>query len=91
MVIASAEASSNLARYDSTRYGSHVLLQRNAIARSPGEVYAHSRMVGFGAEVKRRVLLDLVHTPSRLSIVCFSRSLLPHMAPLGARLNFLQA
>ncbi|KAH8996131.1 amidase signature domain-containing protein [Lactarius hatsudake] len=56
-VIASAEASSNLARYDGVQYGLHVPLPPGAIARSPADVYAHSRTAGFGAEVKRRILL----------------------------------
>ncbi|KAI0280068.1 amidase signature enzyme [Russula brevipes] len=56
-IIASAEASSNLARYDGVQYGLHVPLPPDSIARSPGEVYAHSRTAGFGAEVKRRILL----------------------------------
>ncbi|KAI0251416.1 amidase signature domain-containing protein [Lactifluus subvellereus] len=56
-VIASAEASSNLARYDGVQYGLHVPFPPDSIARSPGEVYAHSRTAGFGAEVKRRILL----------------------------------
>ena len=42
LVIASAETNSNLACYNSTKYGLHVLLQRNTMSRSPGEVYAHS-------------------------------------------------
>jgi aspartyl-tRNA(Asn)/glutamyl-tRNA(Gln) amidotransferase subunit A len=56
-IIASAEASSNLARYDGVQYGLHVPLPPDSIARSPGEVYAHSRTAGFGAEVKKRILL----------------------------------
>jgi Asp-tRNA(Asn)/Glu-tRNA(Gln) amidotransferase A subunit family amidase len=56
-IIASAEASSNLARYDGVQYGLHVPLPPDAVARSSGEVYAHSRTAGFGAEVKRRILL----------------------------------
>ncbi|KAI9440754.1 amidase signature enzyme [Lactarius indigo] len=56
-VIASAEASSNLARYDGVQYGTHVPLPPGAISRSPADVYAHSRTAGFGAEVKRRILL----------------------------------
>ena len=56
-VIASAEASSNLARYDGVQYGLHVPLPPGAIARSPADVYAHTRTAGFGAEVKRRILL----------------------------------
>ncbi|KAH9987500.1 amidase signature domain-containing protein [Russula vinacea] len=56
-VIASAEASSNLARYDGVQYGLHIPLPPDSVARSPGELYAHSRTAGFGAEVKRRILL----------------------------------
>ncbi len=50
-VIATAEASSNLARYDGVRYG----------LRVPGstltEMYRQTRDRGFGAEVKRRIML----------------------------------
>jgi aspartyl-tRNA(Asn)/glutamyl-tRNA(Gln) amidotransferase subunit A len=50
-IIAPAEASSNLARYDGVRYG----------LRVPGadltEMYENTRGEGFGAEVKRRVLI----------------------------------
>ena len=57
-VIACAEASSNLARYDGIQYGLHVPLPPDSVApHSPGAVYAQSRAAGFGAEVKRRILL----------------------------------
>ncbi|HXQ27469.1 MAG TPA: Asp-tRNA(Asn)/Glu-tRNA(Gln) amidotransferase subunit GatA [Candidatus Acidoferrales bacterium] len=50
-IIATAEASSNLARYDGVRYG----------LRVPGgtltEMYRHTRERGFGPEVKRRIML----------------------------------
>jgi len=50
-VLATAEASSNLARYDGVRYG----------LRVPGatltEMYRNTREAGFGAEVKRRIML----------------------------------
>ena len=50
-VLATAEASSNLARYDGVRYG----------LRVPGatltEMYRNTRENGFGAEVKRRIML----------------------------------
>jgi len=50
-LIATAEASSNLARYDGVRYG----------MRAPGstlmEMYRKTRGAGFGAEVKRRIML----------------------------------
>ncbi len=51
-VIAPAEASSNLARYDGVRFG-----QRAAGAASTVDVYEASRSAGFGDEVKRRILL----------------------------------
>lgn len=50
-VIAAAEASSNLARFDGIRFG------RRAGAGSLSEIYRRSRGEGFGAEVKRRILL----------------------------------
>lgn len=51
-VIAAAEASSNLARYDGVRYGF-----RAAGARDAAELTARSRAAGFGPEVKRRIIL----------------------------------
>jgi aspartyl-tRNA(Asn)/glutamyl-tRNA(Gln) amidotransferase subunit A len=51
-VIATAEASSNLARYDGIRYTSRSERAENAI-----DVYAKSRGEGFGPEVKRRCIL----------------------------------
>ena len=51
-VIATAEASSNLARYDGVRYG-----YRAERAGSLRELYERSRDEGFGAEVKRRIIL----------------------------------
>ena len=51
-VIATAEASSNLARYDGIRYTSRSEQSENAI-----NVYAKSRGEGFGEEVKRRCIL----------------------------------
>jgi aspartyl-tRNA(Asn)/glutamyl-tRNA(Gln) amidotransferase subunit A len=50
-VIATAEASSNLARFDGVRYG------LAAPADSLGELYRSTRNLGFGREVKRRILL----------------------------------
>lgn len=50
-IVAPAEASSNLARYDGVRYG----------LRVPGsdiiDMYENTRAAGFGAEVKRRILI----------------------------------
>ena len=51
-IIATAEASSNLARYDGIRYG-----HRAAQASDLVDLYARSRAEGFGAEVKRRIIL----------------------------------
>jgi aspartyl-tRNA(Asn)/glutamyl-tRNA(Gln) amidotransferase subunit A len=50
-VVASAEASSNLARYDGIRYGPR------PPAADLGSLYLDSRTHGFGPEVKRRILL----------------------------------
>ncbi|MHC4551414.1 MAG: Asp-tRNA(Asn)/Glu-tRNA(Gln) amidotransferase subunit GatA [Planctomycetota bacterium] len=51
-VIATAEASSNLARYDGVHYG-----HRTADPKDYVEVYSKSRDEAFGAEVKRRIML----------------------------------
>ncbi len=53
-VIAPAEASSNLARYDGVRYG-----HRATLAQGDGitEMYEKTRAEGFGAEVQRRVMI----------------------------------
>ena len=51
-LIAPAEASSNLARYDGVSYG-----YRDKEAKSLLEMYKESRSNGFGAEVKRRILI----------------------------------
>ena len=51
-VIAPAEASSNLSRYDGVRYG-----HRAAEYGDLNDMYAKSRAQGFGAEVKRRILI----------------------------------
>ncbi|MFI5356758.1 MAG: Asp-tRNA(Asn)/Glu-tRNA(Gln) amidotransferase subunit GatA, partial [Opitutales bacterium] len=51
-VIATAEASSNLARYDGIRYG-----HRAKAAKDVVDLYFQSRAEGFGEEVKRRIIL----------------------------------
>jgi aspartyl-tRNA(Asn)/glutamyl-tRNA(Gln) amidotransferase subunit A len=53
-LIAPAEASSNLARYDAMRYGMRV---GDDGTRSAEEVMSATRAAGFGAEVKRRIIL----------------------------------
>ena len=50
-LVATAEASSNLARFDGVRYG------YRAKAATLDEMYTHTRRDGFGAEVKRRIML----------------------------------
>lgn len=51
-LISSAEASSNLARFDGVRYG-----YRSEKASTGEDLYVGSRSEGFGAEVKRRIML----------------------------------
>jgi len=50
-IVAPAEASSNLARYDGVRYG----LRANG--RDIAEMYENTRAAGFGREVKRRIMI----------------------------------
>jgi aspartyl-tRNA(Asn)/glutamyl-tRNA(Gln) amidotransferase subunit A len=52
-IIAPAEASSNLARYDGVRYGLRDLPQGAGLQ----DMYAATRAAGFGPEVKRRILI----------------------------------
>ncbi|MFB6353374.1 MAG: Asp-tRNA(Asn)/Glu-tRNA(Gln) amidotransferase subunit GatA [Halobacteriales archaeon] len=56
-VIAMAEASSNLARYDGVRYGVSAADETGGYDGNWNEAFARSREAGFGEEVKRRVLL----------------------------------
>ena len=51
-IIAPAEASSNLARYDGVRYG-----LRETGVKTLDDMYAATRSAGFGAEVKRRIMI----------------------------------
>lgn len=51
-IIATAEASSNLARYDGVRYGHRTADPKNLL-----EMYTKTRAEGFGDEVKRRIML----------------------------------
>jgi aspartyl-tRNA(Asn)/glutamyl-tRNA(Gln) amidotransferase subunit A len=51
-IIAPAEASSNLSRFDGVRYG-----HRAAEYKGLEDMYRRSRSVGFGAEVKRRIMI----------------------------------
>jgi aspartyl-tRNA(Asn)/glutamyl-tRNA(Gln) amidotransferase subunit A len=51
-ILATAEASSNLSRYDGVRYG-----HRSAATHDLASMYKKSRVEGFGKEVQRRILL----------------------------------
>jgi aspartyl-tRNA(Asn)/glutamyl-tRNA(Gln) amidotransferase subunit A len=51
-LVATAEASANLARFDGVRYG-----HRSSALANLNAMYSHSRDDGFGAEVKRRIML----------------------------------
>ncbi|WP_304130544.1 Asp-tRNA(Asn)/Glu-tRNA(Gln) amidotransferase subunit GatA [Ignavibacterium album] len=51
-ILTTAEASSNLARYDGARYG-----YRSRNSSTLEEMYVNSRSEGFGSEVKRRIML----------------------------------
>ncbi len=50
-IVAPAEASANLARYDGVRFG------RRAGGGNPDELFTRSRREGFGAEVRRRIMI----------------------------------
>lgn len=50
-IVATAEASANLARYDGVRYG------RRAASANLADMYSRTREAAFGAEVKRRIML----------------------------------
>ena len=51
-IIATAEASANLSRFDGIRYGARI-----EGGKDPIELYKRTRAAGFGAEVKRRIIL----------------------------------
>lgn len=52
-IVAPAEASSNLARYDGVRYGLRVAPENGSLI----DMYEATRAAGFGAEVKRRIMI----------------------------------
>ncbi len=68
-IIAPAEASSNLARYDGVRYG-----HRSERATTPEEIYTLSRSEGFGDEVKRRIMLGTFVLSSGFSGDMYNRA-----------------
>lgn len=69
-ILAPAEASSNLARYDGVHYG-----YRSKGARDIQGVYDLSRKEGFGAEVKRRILLGTFTLSSGYYDAYYNRAL----------------
>lgn len=69
-IISSAEASSNLARYDGIRFG-----YRNPDARNLDELYKFSRSEGFGKEVKRRIILGTFALSSGHNDKLYSKAL----------------
>lgn len=52
IIISRAEAASNLARFDGVRYGA-----RDVAAKTLAQMYAGTRRKGFGAEVRRRIMI----------------------------------
>lgn len=69
-IISSAEASSNLARYDGIRFG-----YRNPDGRNLDELYKFSRSEGFGKEVKRRIILGTFALSSGHNDKLYSKAL----------------
>ena len=57
-ILANAEASTNLARFDGVRYG-----LRSEKAKTLKEVYNFSKEEGYGPEVKRRILMEPTSFP----------------------------
>ncbi|CEL11424.1 Putative Glutamyl-tRNA(Gln) amidotransferase subunit A, mitochondrial [Aspergillus calidoustus] len=56
-ILAPAEASSNLAKYDGVRYGTQTVGRDSDEDKSESYLYAKTRGKGFGSEVKRRIML----------------------------------
>ncbi|HYM60147.1 MAG TPA: Asp-tRNA(Asn)/Glu-tRNA(Gln) amidotransferase subunit GatA [Thermoanaerobaculia bacterium] len=68
-IVANAEASANLSRFDGVRYG-----RRSARARTLDDVYFDSRGEGFGDEVKRRIMLGTFALSSGYYDAYYSRA-----------------
>jgi aspartyl-tRNA(Asn)/glutamyl-tRNA(Gln) amidotransferase subunit A len=56
-IVAPAEASSNLARFDGVRYGRRAIVPASVTTDALGELYRRSRAEGLGPEVQKRILL----------------------------------
>ncbi len=69
-IIACAEASSNLSRFDAVQYG-----RRAAGYRDLNELYCKTRTEGFGAEVKRRILLGAFVLSAGYYDACYKKAL----------------
>jgi aspartyl-tRNA(Asn)/glutamyl-tRNA(Gln) amidotransferase subunit A len=69
-LVATAEASSNLARYDGVHYGHRTSTRGNLI-----DMYKRSRGEGFGAEVKRRIMLGTYALSSGYKDALYVRAL----------------
>ena len=85
-IIATAECSANLARFDSVRYG-----KRAADPKDILDMYGRTRAEGFGAEVKRRIILGTYVLSSGYYDAYYSRAQkVQHMIGEDFRLAFEQ-
>jgi aspartyl-tRNA(Asn)/glutamyl-tRNA(Gln) amidotransferase subunit A len=85
-IIATAECSANLARFDGVRYG-----KRAANAKDVLEMYGRTRAEGFGAEVKRRIILGTYVLSSGYYDAYYNRAQkVRHMIAEDFRLAFEQ-
>ena len=69
-IIAPAEASANLARFDGVRYG-----HRSPLSKDMFSLYCKSRAEGFGAEVKRRIIIGTFVLSSGYQDAYYTRAL----------------
>ena len=78
-IIATAEASANLARFDGVRYGHRADQPKDII-----DMYLRSREEGFGSEVKRRIILGTyVLSSGYYDAYYLPRAEGPHLDPPG--------
>ncbi len=81
-IICSAEASSNLARFDGVRFG-----HRSELFNGIDELYENSRSEGFGSEVKRRILLGTYVLSEGFRDKFYSKAQLARQAIINAFLK----